>query len=281
LAKNNSGTAARTLELLLVFSAGLSRFWNRTRILESYPSVLRFQKVFQQIDHQLLRSQEPIVISNFERLASTIYRFKPCDLVIATAHHGHFIAFINSCSRQGIPLSVCYRAASQSYLDAAAKNQLRLVNLGAQNSVLSLFDILDSERARGYYVVIMMDGAFQSRRYFDFLRYQVKGSSLASLYAQKTCSALLPLISHASDNLQIGFSDASVIEMADNTTAQKLLNFLQATILHQPFQYRWLSSSILMSDEIARTNAVGFLFDVLRWRDRFQLEPLALRESDG
>ena len=265
--KSSSKGAARLLETLLVFSAGLCRTWGRSSILNVYPSLFEFQKIYRRIDERLLRSREAFPIENIERLATLLGQFSPLELIIVTAHHGHFIAFMNACARYGVPLTVCYKAASQSYLDAAGRNRLRLIDLNGWPNVLSLFQVLDFERRNGRYVVIMMDGPFASRRRYSFLGYRVAASSLAPLYAQKARSALLPLVSMASADFKLGFTLAPIIEKVGTKTAQLLLDFLQSIILEQPFQYQWLSNSILMSDKHARDNAIGFIPEALAWRD--------------
>ena len=119
----NSKIAARLLEVLLVFSAGLCRTWARSVIVEAYPRLLEFQKIYRRIDDQLLRSRELFTITNVEGLAALLGQFSSSELIIATAHHGHFIAFLNACARLGIPLAACYKAASRSYLDTAKRNR--------------------------------------------------------------------------------------------------------------------------------------------------------------
>jgi lauroyl/myristoyl acyltransferase len=264
--KLNSKVAARLLETLLVFSAGLCRTWPRSAIVEAYPFLFEFQKIYRCIDDQLIRSGEVFQIANIERLAALLGHFSPREVLIATAHHGHFIAFMNACARYGIPLAVCYKAASRSYLDAAERNRLRLIDLNGWPNVLSLFHVLDFERRNGRYVVIMMDGPFASRRRYSFLGYCIAASSLAPLYAQKTRSALLPLVCKASADLRLGFTAAPLIENVEIGTSQLLLDFLQSIILEQPFQYQWLSNSVLMSDKQARDNAIGFAPEALAWR---------------
>jgi len=269
--KLSSKAAARLLETLLVFSAGVCRTWERSTIVEAYPSLFEFQKIYRRIDEQLLRSHEAFAVANIERLATLLEKSSPREFIIATAHHGHFIAFVNACARYGIPLTVCYKAASQSYLDAAVRNRLTLIDLNARRNVLSLFQVLDLERANGRYVAIMMDGPFASRRRYSFLGYRVAASSLAPLYAQKTRSALLPLVSTASADLELSFTEAPLIENVGIETTQLLLDFLQSIILQQPFQYQWLSNSVLMSDRQARDSAIAFIPEALAWRDLQEL----------
>jgi hypothetical protein len=268
LASTKSKTDARTLELLLTFSAGMHRSWKRSDILRSYSLVFDFQNLYQEIDDRLLRSHSPFTVAQINQLASKIGQFRPNELLVATAHCGHFIAFMNACAQHGIPLTMCYKAASKSYLNAAARNRLRLVDLSSQKSVHSLFRSLDSERARGYYVAIMIDGPFSSRRRFRFLGYEVSASSLAELYARKSGSALLPLISRASDTLELSFSELGIIEKLGNNLTQQMLDWLQTAIFQNPSQYQWLSNSILMSNEIARDTALSFLPEALAWRER-------------
>jgi lauroyl/myristoyl acyltransferase len=263
----NSKIAARLLEVLLVFSAGLCRTWERSAIVGAYPLLAEFQKIYRRIDRQLLHSRETFPILNIERLLALLGQYTPRELVIATAHHGHFIAFMNACSHYGIPVAVCYKAASLSYIDAAKRNGLKLIDLNRQRNPLSLFHILDRERAKGRYVAIMMDGPFGSRRRYDFLGYRVAASSLAAVYARKSHSALLPLISSASADLELSFAEGPIIETIGVGTAQQLLDFLQSIILRQPLQHRWLSTSILMSDQTARENAIRFFPEALAWRE--------------
>jgi lauroyl/myristoyl acyltransferase len=263
----NLKIAARLLEALLVFSAGLCRTWKRSTILKMYPSLLEFQKIYRCIDEQLLHSRDRFPVANIERLTALLGHFSPRELIIATAHHSHFIAFVNACARHGIPLAVCYKAATRSYLDAAKRNRLKLIHLNGQQNVLSLFHVLDRERANGRYVAIMMDGPFASRSRYDFLGYRVAASSLAPLYAKKTRSALLPLVCSATANLEFSFTGAPIIENAGAETAQQLLDFLQSIILLESSQYQWLSNSVLMSDESARHNAIGYFPEALAWRE--------------
>jgi len=250
-----------------VFSAGLCRTWQRTTILENYPHLLKFQNVYRCVDEQLVRSREMFWITNIERLAALLSRYPAREVVIATAHHGHFIAFMNTCARHDVPLAVCYKAASTPYLDSAKRNGLKLINLGAQRSVLSLFDVLDQERANGRYIAIMMDGPFPSRKRYNFLGYQVEASALAPVYAKKNHLAILPLVSSLSADLRFNFAEGLPIEKACGETAQELLNFLQSIILLQPLQYQWTSNSILMSDRHARNNAITYLQEALAWRE--------------
>jgi len=125
---------------------------------------------------------------------------------------------------------------------------------------------LDQQRANGRYIAIMMDGQFASRRRFSFLGYDVAASSLAPTYAQYARSALLPLVSSVSRDLQLSYTEAPIIENPGANTAQQLLDFLQSVILRQHVQYQWLSNSILMSDQNARDNAMSFLPEALAWR---------------
>jgi lauroyl/myristoyl acyltransferase len=264
----SSKAAAGLLEVLLVFSAGLCRNWKRSTILRAYPFLSEFQQVYRRIDEQLLHSREMFTVMNIERLNTVLGRFSPRELIIATAHHGHFIAFMSACARCSIPITVCYKAASRSYLDAALRNGLTLVDLNRHNP-LSLFDTLDRERAKGRYVAIMMDGPFASRRKYEFLGYQVAVSSLASLYAKRTHSAVMPIISSASAGLELSFWETPIIESPGHETPQRLLDLLQSVILQQPSQHQWLSTSILMSNQNARDNAIAFLPDALTWRERY------------
>src|ERR1700686_255721 len=178
----NSKDASRLLEVLLVFSAGLCRIWKKSAVLDAYPSLFQFQQIYWSIDQQLFRSNGTLPVANIDRLTALLSQYSPRELIIATAHHGHFIAFLNACTRYGLPLSLCYQAASASYIDAAARNKLTLIDLNSPPNVLSLFRTLDRERSNGRYVVIMMDGQFAPRRRYSFLRYQITVSSSASLY---------------------------------------------------------------------------------------------------
>jgi lauroyl/myristoyl acyltransferase len=265
---STSRSSARLLELLLVFSAGLCRTWKRSEILKAYPSLLEFYKLYRRIDEQLLRSREAFSVTNVDRLSALLSRFSSREIIIATAHHGHFIAFMNACARSSIPLALCYHSASRSYLEASRRNQLKLIALTGHRSVLSLFHTLDRYRANGFYVVIMMDGSFASRRRFDFLNYKVAASSLAPLYARKTHSVVLPVVPTATADASLSFTEGPIIENAGIETAQQLLDFLQMRILQQPTQYQWLSSSILLSDQRARDNAFKYASAALSWREK-------------
>lgn len=259
--------SADLLEVLLVFSAGLCRTWKRPAILDAYPALLEFRQAYRSIDAQLLRSAEPLTIENIGRLTDIISRYSPRDLIIVSAHHGHFIAFLNACARCGIPLAVCYKAASQAYLDAAVRNGLTLVDLNSEPNVHSLLAILDRERHGGRYVAIMMDGPFASRMQYDFLGYKISASSLASLYARRSHAALLPLISNVSSTLGLSFKVGPVVENLRADATQYLLDFLQSIILAEHQQYQWLSTSVLMSDHEARDNAFAFFGEALAWRE--------------
>jgi lauroyl/myristoyl acyltransferase len=267
MAQQDTKFASRALEALLVFSSGLCRTWPRSDILAAYPSVYEFKKTYRTMDRLLLRSDEPLQISNIDRLTAMLQRYSTRELIIATAHHGHFIAFLCACARFGIPLSLCYQAASPSYLDAAARHGLALIDLKSCSTVLSLFHRIDRERSNGRYVAIMIDGPFESRTRYKFLGYQIEGSSLASLYARKTSSALLPIVPNLSAALQLGFTAGPVVAGGGQDTTQHLLDFLQSVILREHPQYQWLSTSVLMSDEEARNNALGFIRHALTWRE--------------
>jgi hypothetical protein len=270
--KTNAKAAARLLEAVLIFSAGLCRTWERPAVIEAYPSLLEFHDIYSRIDHKLLHSREKFSVTNINRLEAVLERYSPHEIILATAHHGHFIAFMNACARYGIPLAVCYKAASKSYLDTAECNGLKLIDLNAGRSVLSLFHALQTERTNGCYVAIMMDGPFTSRKRYNFLGYRVAASSLAPLFALKTRSALLPLISCVSADLTLSYAEAPLIKDVGAETTQQLLDFLQSVILQQPFQYQWLSNSILMSDQCARDNAIAFATEALAWRQNQLLE---------
>jgi hypothetical protein len=257
---------SRLLEVLLVFSAGLCRTWKRSAVVDAYPSLLDFQQTYRALDQQLLGSNDAPAVANVDRLAALLGRYSPQDLIIATAHHSHFIAFLNACARYGIPLAACYKAAAQSYLDASERNGLKLVDLSSGNGVPSLFRTLDRQRAEGRYVVIMMDGPFASRRRYGFLGYCIAASCLASLYARKTHSGLLPLICSVSPSLQLSYTAGPVIDGVRTDVTQCLLDFLQPILLREYPQYQWLSNSVLMSDQEARDNALGFLREALEWR---------------
>jgi lauroyl/myristoyl acyltransferase len=265
--KLNLKASSHLLEVLLVFSAGLCRTWDRPRVLDAYPLLSDFQQTYRSIDVQLIDSNEPFTIENSDKLTDVLGRYSPRDLIIASAHHGHFIAFLSACARYGIPLAVCYKAASRSYLDAAVRNGLTLVDLNAGPNVLSLFTTLDKERDKGRYVAIMMDGPFAFRKRYSFLGYKIAASSLASLYARKARAALLPLISSVSPAQGLSFRTGQIIENLRGDATQYLLNFLQSIILQECQQHQWLSTSVLMSDQEARDNALTFLNKALAWRE--------------
>jgi hypothetical protein len=267
MSKPSPKTSARLLEILLVFSAGLCRTWKRRAVLEAYPLLFEFQQIYRSIDTQLVRSNAPFAVENAAELTNILGRYSANDLIIASAHHGHFIAFFNACARYGIPLAVCYKAASQPYLHAAVRNGLTLIDLNASPNVLSLFATLDRERNKGRYVTLMMDGPFASRKRYEFLGYKISASSLASLYARKTNAVLLPLISSVSPGHGLSFRVGPIIDNLREDTTQYLLTFLQSIILQECQQHQWLSTSVLMSDHAARDNALGFLGEALAWRE--------------
>jgi lauroyl/myristoyl acyltransferase len=267
MSRLDGGEASDLLESLLVFSAGLHRTWSRSRILSAYASLRDLQKVYRQIDWELLRAPDPFTIEDIDGLIDTVRGFSPDRLVIAIAHCGHFIAFLCACARCGIPLAICYEGASQGYLDVTQANGIALFPLAQMANPQALFAALDEARAAGRYVALMIDGRFTSRKRYDFLGYKIAVSALPSIYAQRTRSCLLPVIPGICTARKLKFTIGGMIEPIRRNATQDLLDALQNTILRDVTQYQWSADSILLSDPAARKNALAFLKSAAHWRE--------------
>jgi lauroyl/myristoyl acyltransferase len=267
MSKLDQEASARLLEILLIFSAGLQRKWPRRKIVAAYGRLGSSYERYRSIDTELLHSPDPVTIDDIDRLESTLGKFSPSEVVIATAHHGHFVAFFCACARRGIPLAACYQNAREAYLDAAVHSGLLVIELGSVASPHELVARLDAARAAGRYVALMIDGPVMSRKRYDFLGYKVAASALASVYARRAGCALLPLFPRIASAGSLSFLTRPVIDGIDRDQTQELLHLLEATIVQECEQYQWISNSVLLSDPTARDNSLSFLDEALAWRD--------------
>jgi lauroyl/myristoyl acyltransferase len=259
--------ASQLLQRLLLLSAGLDRFYSKARIVGSYAEVAQFRDDHRNLDRHLLALNGAVEISGRDRLVGLLSRYRPADLIIATAHHGHFVAFFSACARAGIPLAACYRSASEPYLGCLSHSGVALVDLDAMRSVAHIFDSFDRLRAEGKFLALMIDAPFASRKSYRFLRYDVKVSSMPWLYARRSRASLLPLLGNVISAHLLGYAVSSPIAALDSDCTQDLLKFLEQAILDQPEQYAWTTSSILLSDPAAREVALSFVTDALSWRN--------------
>lgn len=257
--------ASRLLERLLLLSAGLDRLRSRTEIVNTYAKAAQFRRDYQVIDRSLpgLRGFE---IVRRDALLGLVSRYRPADLIIATAHHGHFVAFFSACARAGVRLAACYRSISAVYRNALQQSGVALVDLDTMHNVTEIFNAFDRLRMEGRYLALMIDAPFASRRRYPFLGYDVTVSSMPWLYAKRRGTSLLPLAGHlVSENL-LGYHAGTVIEDVQADRTRDLLGFLQGIILDQPQQYAWTANSFLLSDPVAREAAFSFVSEVLDWR---------------
>jgi hypothetical protein len=257
--------ASRLLERLLLLSAGLDRLRSRTEIANTYAKAAQFRRDYQVIDRSLpgLRGFE---IARRDTLLDLVSGYRPADLIIATAHHGHFVAFFCACARAGIPLAACYRSISAAYRNALQQSGVALVDLDTMHNVTAIFDAFDRLRMEGRYLALMIDAPFASRRRYPFLGYDVTVSAMPWLYAKRCGASLLPLAGHlVSENL-LGYRAGAVIGDVQADRTRDLLGFLQGVILDQPQQYAWAVNSFLLSDPDAREAALSFVSEVLDWR---------------
>jgi lauroyl/myristoyl acyltransferase len=258
---------SQLLQRLLLLSAGLGRLRSRAEITSVYPKAAQFRSDYRTLDRHLLVPNGTVEIFGRDRLVGLLSRYRPADLVIATAHHGHFVAFFSACARAGIPLAACYRSASEPYLDSLRQSGVALVDLDAMRSVAHIFDAFDRLRTEGRYLALMIDAPFASRRYYHFLRYRVSVSSMPWLYARRCGASLLPLVSNMISSDLLGYVAGEAMEDLGSDRTQDLLRFLEEVILDQSEQYAWTTSSILLSDPAAREDALSFVIDALGWRD--------------
>jgi hypothetical protein len=184
---------ARLLEGLLSFSGGLSRLWEHSDIIATYPLLCEFQQIYERIDGKLSRHSR-LEIVDFASLYRKISKYKENDLLIATSYHGHPVAFFCTCAQFGIRLVVCHRTTSRLYREAFKQNGIASIDLDRITNSHQLFDALDHARAKGRYAVLLIDAPHVSRTRFNFLGYEVTVSRLVSLYARRSQSAVLPVI---------------------------------------------------------------------------------------
>jgi lauroyl/myristoyl acyltransferase len=249
----------------VLLSAGLANRRPKSEIITVYAKAAQFQSAYKMLDQQLATESDRIGISELDDLLRTLSIAQPGDLVIATAHHGHFVAFLCALARAGVPLAACYRSASRAYIDALGRSGVALVDLDAMSSVRRIFDAFDELRADGRYIVLMIDAPFASRRNYPFLGYQVAVSSMPWLYARHSRAALLPLASRVESTTLLGYTRGDIVTPSASDCTQTLLGFLEEVILGQPEQYAW-SNSILLSDLSARERAFSFALEALEWR---------------
>ncbi|GGI27166.1 LpxL/LpxP family acyltransferase [Bradyrhizobium guangdongense] len=256
---------AKLLERAVLLSAGLANLRPKAEIMTLYGRAAKFQSDCRRLDQQLAAQSDRIGISELDDLLRTLSITSPSDLAIATAHHGHFVAFLSAFSRAGVPLAACYRSASRTYIDALGRSGVALVDLDQVSSVRRIFDAFDELRMSGRYIVLMIDAPFASRRSYPFLGYQVAVSSMPWLYARHSRASLLPLATRVESRALLGYTMGDVVKPSTKDCTQTLLGFLEDIILAQPEQYAW-SNSILLSDLSARERAFSFALDALEWR---------------
>jgi lauroyl/myristoyl acyltransferase len=258
--------ASQILQKLLLISAGLARLRPQTEITSAYDSVTQFRNTYRTIDENLHHVTPPRV-ANLELLLDFLARHPPDNLILATAHHGHFVAFFSACARAGIPLATCYRSASNSYLAALRQSGVALVDLDAMRSVAQIFDTFDRLRTAGRYIALMIDAPFASRRHYQFMGYHVTASSMPSLYARRCGASILPLIGNVISAELLGYvTELTPLNVRSDRT-QDLLEFLEGVILDQPQQYAWTTNSIFLSDSAFRESAFSFTLNALHWRN--------------
>jgi lauroyl/myristoyl acyltransferase len=255
--------ASQLLQRLLLLSAGLSRLHSRPEITGVYSKAARFCRDYRTLDEHLIT----VEISGLNRLIALLSRYRPAELVIATAHHGHFVAFFSACARAGIPLAACYRSASEPYLRALRRCGVALIDLEATRGVAHIFDAFDRLRAEGRYLALMIDAPFASRRRYQFLGYSITVSSMPWLYARHCGASLLPLVNNVISADVLGYLAGDVMNHSRLDLTPDLLRFLEGVIGDQPEQYSWTTNSTLLTDPAAREAALSFVIHALRWRD--------------
>ncbi len=257
---------SQLLQRLLLLSAALVHSRPRNEIPTAYPLLAKYRRDYRVLDQQILRSDLSVSICGIDRLASLLSRYRPADLVIATAHHGHFVAFFSACARAGIPLAACYRSASEPYLGILRQSGVALVDLDTMSSVTHLFGTFERLQKEGRYLALVIDAPFASRRRYRFLGYQVTASSMPWLYAKRTGASMLPLVGHIISPEVLGYQAEPAIEDVGPDFTQHLFEFLDRVVLNQCEQYAWTTNSVLLSDPAAREHALGFLAEALAWR---------------
>jgi lauroyl/myristoyl acyltransferase len=258
--------ASRLLERLLLLSAGLDRLRSRTEIANIYAKTTQFRRDYLIIDRSLAGSRGTFEISGRDALFHLVRGYRPADLIIATAHHGHFVAFFSACARAGMRLAACYRSIGAVYRNALQESGVALLDLDTMQNVTQIFDAFDRLRMEGRYLALMIDAPFASRRRYPFLGYDVTVSSMPWLYAKRRGASLLPLAGNLISERLLGYNAGTVLEDLQADRMQDLLKFLQGVILEQPQQYAWTANSFLLSDPTAREAALSFLTEVLDWR---------------
>jgi len=252
---------------LLLLSAGLVLRRSRAEIAGLYPAIAQYLSDHRNLDRQLRHSIGVSEISGLDRLIYLVSQYRPADLILATAHHGHFVAFFGACAQAGIPLAACYRSASQPYLRFLQESGVAMVNLERLRSTSELFDNFDRLRREGRYIALMIDAPFASRRRYQLLGYSVQASSVPSLYARRSGASLLPIVGTLISARQLGYVVSPIVTDTSKDCTPALLGFLEKIILEQAEQYAWSTNSIILSDEKARENALSFTADALNWRN--------------
>jgi hypothetical protein len=223
------------------------------------------------MDRYLLLPAMDVSIRNFATLEGVLRRYRPDEIVIASAHHGHPVAFFSACARFGLSLVVVHQTASRLYLDALDRSGIALIDLNKYTNVHRLFGALDHARATGRYAALMIDATAASRRRYRFLGYTVTASAIASAYARRSGASLVPIIGSIVSEGELSYTIGSVIERPKNDVTQELLDVVQARIEQECEQYVWNAGSLVLSDPQARANTLSFLHDIAVWR-RLRLE---------
>jgi lauroyl/myristoyl acyltransferase len=258
---------SKLLEGLLVFSAGLSRTWPPHKIIKAYPLFHQFRRTYREMTERLIHNPKTLSVSNVDQLTDIFAQHSPKTLIIATAYHGHYVAFFCALARKGVPLAACYREADRAYLDALQANGVALIDLNARPNVYSLLTDLDYARLNGRYIVLLIDGPHPSRRRFDLLGYRIATSYLPSLYAQRVGASILPLITSVDASNNLTYSVTENIAPRSGDVTQRLLGLLQTVILSECHKYRWTAGSIILSDATARESISPFVEQAVAWRD--------------
>jgi lauroyl/myristoyl acyltransferase len=259
---------SKLLEGLLVFSAGLSRAWPRQKIIKAYPLFHEFRRTYREITERLIYNPETLSVNNMNQLTNIFAQHSPKTLIIATAYHGHYVAFFCALARQGVPLTACYREANSAYLDALEDNGVAMIDLNARPNVHSLLTELDNARLNGRYIVLLIDGPYPSRKRFDLLGYRISTSYLPSLYARRVGASILPLTTSVDSSNALTYTAAETIAPSNGDVTQCLLGLLQTVILSECHKYRWTAGSIMLSDVAARQSISPFVEQAIAWRDK-------------
>lgn len=251
---------------MLAFSAGLCRMRARAEIVDLYPALYRQILLQHRFRRSFLAQPDRIAIEDLEALAGRVSQFPPDRLLIASSYHGRPVAFVCICARR-IPLALVYQSMSAASLDALAASGVAPIKLGSTATPFSLFASLDRIRREGRYVAILIDVPLETTRRHRLLGYDIAVSSLASAYAQRSASSILPLFTRLAASQRISYALGTLLETVRRDVTQHLLDDLQKTIERDCLQYLWTSACPIFSDPAAKANALSFVPDSLARRD--------------